>query len=67
MQYAPSSICFGCGPANEKGLQIKSVRIENGLSMVFHPEHHHQAFPGMINGGIIGTLLIATAIGPQSH
>tara|TARA_B100001564_G_scaffold356281_1_gene370124 strand:- start:9 stop:518 length:510 start_codon:yes stop_codon:yes gene_type:complete len=57
MQYAPSSICFGCGPANEKGLQIKSVRIENGLSMVFHPEHHHQAFPGMINGGIIGTLL----------
>ena len=28
MQYAPSSICFGCGPANEKGLQIKSVRIE---------------------------------------
>ena len=21
------------------------------------PEEHHQAFPGMINGGIIGTLL----------
>jgi acyl-CoA thioesterase FadM len=25
--------------------------------MEFLPEQHHQAFPGMINGGIIGTLL----------
>ena len=57
LQYAPSSICFGCGPANKEGLQINSFRIENGLSMEFLPEPHHQAFPGMINGGIIGTLL----------
>ena len=56
-QYAPTSICFGCGPANPKGLQIDSYRIENGLSMEYLPEQHHQAFPGMINGGIIGTLL----------
>jgi acyl-coenzyme A thioesterase PaaI-like protein len=55
--FAPSSICFGCGPANEEGLQIESYRIENGLRMKFTPEIHHQAFPGMINGGIIGTLL----------
>ena len=55
--FAPSSICFGCGPANEEGLQIESYRIENGLRMEFTPEIHHQAFPGMINGGIIGTLL----------
>ena len=56
-QYAPSSICFGCGPANPQGLKINSIRIENGLSMEYLPEPHHQAFPGMINGGIIGTLL----------
>lgn len=55
--YAPSSICFGCGPANEHGLQINSFRIEGGLKMEFFPEEHHQAFPGMVNGGIIGTLL----------
>ena len=55
--YAPSSICFGCGPANEHGLQINSFRIEGGLKMEFLPEEHHQAFPGMVNGGIIGTLL----------
>lgn len=55
--YAPSSICFGCGPANEHGLQIDSHRIDGGLTMTFRPEAHHQAFPGMVNGGIIGTLL----------
>lgn len=56
-QYAPSSICFGCGPANEKGLQINSIRKDNGLELKFTPSEEHQAFPGMVNGGIIGTLL----------
>lgn len=55
--YAPNSICFGCGPANEHGLKIDSFRTEDGLVMEFVPSDHHQAFPGMINGGIIGTLL----------
>ena len=56
-KYAPNSICFGCGPANEKGLQIKSFRTENGLKMEFETKIEHQAFPGIINGGIISTLL----------
>ena len=56
-QYAPSSICFGCGPANEKGLQIDSHRCSAGLELRFTPSEEHQAFPGMINGGIIGSLL----------
>ena len=55
-QYAPSSICYGCGPANEKGLRITSTRTENGLELWFKPSEEHQAFPGVINGGIIGTL-----------
>ena len=56
-EYAPNSICFGCGPANEAGLQIQSHRIDNGLMMEYLPNETHQAFPGMVNGGIIGTLL----------
>jgi acyl-coenzyme A thioesterase PaaI-like protein len=55
--YAPNSICFGCGPANKEGLRIRSFPIENGLQMEFQTTEAHQAFPGMINGGIIGTLL----------
>tara|TARA_B100000809_G_C14753612_1_gene393085 strand:+ start:79 stop:543 length:465 start_codon:yes stop_codon:yes gene_type:complete len=56
-RYAPSSICFGCGPANEEGLRIKSFRDAEGLRMAFQPQTQHQAFPGVINGGIIGALL----------
>ena len=55
--HAPNSICFGCGPANSEGLRIHSFRSENGLEMRFNPSAEHQAFPGMINGGIIGTLM----------
>ena len=43
-QYAPNSICFGCGPANSKGLRIDSKRSEGGLSLTFMPEAHHEAF-----------------------
>ena len=55
--YAPNSICFGCGPANKEGLRIKSYRTGDGLEMEFECEEKHQAFPGVINGGIIGSLL----------
>ncbi len=55
--YAPSSICFGCGPANAGGLRIASFLDGEGLRCAFEPREHHQAFPGMVNGGIIGSLL----------
>jgi acyl-coenzyme A thioesterase PaaI-like protein len=55
--YGPETICFGCGPANERGLQIKSFVDGEAVVADFSPEPHHQAFPGAINGGIIGSLL----------
>jgi acyl-coenzyme A thioesterase PaaI-like protein len=56
--YAPNSICFGCGPRNSKGLRIKSVPTGEGVLIAeFQPEAHHEAFPGMVNGGILGSLL----------
>lgn len=63
-KYSPQSICFGCGPANEKGLRIRSVPVradgagqEDEVVADFMPEKHHEAFPGVLNGGIIGALL----------
>lgn len=56
-EYAPSSICFGCGPANEKGLRIKSRWEGDAFVATWRAEPHHQAFPGVLNGGIIGALL----------
>jgi uncharacterized protein (TIGR00369 family) len=56
-EYSPNSICFGCGPANEKGLHINSFPDGNEVVAEWRAEPHHQAFPGMLNGGIIGALL----------
>lgn len=57
-EFAPESRCFGCGPANAKGLRIKSYAGDAGeLIADFTPEAHHEAFPGMLNGGIAGALL----------
>jgi acyl-coenzyme A thioesterase PaaI-like protein len=56
-KYAPQSICFGCGPANDKGLRIRSILDGGEVVLDWTPEKHHEAFPGMLNGGIIGALL----------
>ena len=55
--YAPNMICFGCGPANEKGLHIRSFPQDDEVVATFQPESYQEAFPGMLSGGIIGTLL----------
>lgn len=57
-RFAPHNACFGCGPQNEKGLRLKSHVADDGsLVATFRPEAHHEAFPGVLNGGIIGALL----------
>lgn len=56
-RFAPNNRCFGCGPANEKGLRLKSRVEGDEVVCDFTPEAHHEAFPGMLNGGIIGALL----------
>lgn len=55
--WAPANRCFGCGPANEKGLRIRSFQRGDGFVCDWVPEPHHIAFEGMLNGGICGALL----------
>lgn len=55
--FAPHSACFGCGPANTKGLRIRSIPQGDEVVAEWKSEPHHEAFPGMLNGGIIGALL----------
>ena len=56
-RYSPGSICFGCGPANDRGLHVRSFVEGDEVVATWQPEAHHQAFPGMLNGGIVGALL----------
>lgn len=60
-RYAPEGRCFGCGPANEKGLRIRSFPAgddpETEVVCTWTPEDHHEAFEDVVAGGILGTLL----------
>ena len=56
-RFAPKSICFGCGPANDLGLKLESFVEGDELIARWAPKAHHQAFPGVLNGGICGALL----------
>ncbi|MEM8678521.1 MAG: PaaI family thioesterase [Planctomycetota bacterium] len=55
--YAPRSTCFGCGPANADGLQLKSFVEGEQLVARWTPRPRFEAFADTLNGGIIGVLL----------
>lgn len=56
-QYAPKNSCFGCGPANPEGLHIRSFAKNGEVVAEWQPQSKYEAFPGVLNGGIIGALL----------
>lgn len=59
-RYAPDGRCFGCGPANPVGLRIASRPDPIDPSILvadWRPDRDHEAFDGVVNGGILGTLL----------
>ena len=55
--YAPNNACFGCGPANERGLHVRSFAEGEEVVAEWRPEPQYEAFPGVLNGGIVGALL----------
>ncbi len=55
--YAPNNRCFGCGPSNEQGLRIRSFESGDEVVCEWTPQPHHLAFTGVVNGGIIGSIL----------
>ncbi|GBF98970.1 hypothetical protein Rsub_11556 [Raphidocelis subcapitata] len=55
--YTPHSTCWGCGPSAQTGLRLRSFRVRNGLEARVQLPDQYCAFPGIINGGIISTLI----------
>lgn len=57
-RYWPELTCYGCGPANAKGLQIKSfAEPDDVVRAWFTPWPEHDNGLGYLNGGVIATLL----------
>jgi acyl-coenzyme A thioesterase PaaI-like protein len=66
--YFPDLPCFGCGPANEKGLRLRSYPAENGLVTAhFTPWPEHDNGLGYLNGGIIATVLDCHSAAAVTH
>src|SRR5688500_16278603 len=55
--YAPNMKCFGCGPANEKGLHIRSFPQGDEVVAEWESRVEDEGVPVMLSGWIIGTLL----------
>lgn len=63
-RFFPDLLCFGCGPANAKGLRLRSfpdgaANVEDEAVTVadFTPWPEHDNGLGFLNGGIICTVL----------
>ena len=56
-RYAPGLSCYGCGPANERGLRLRCFEKGDEVAASWRASPHHEAYPGMLSGGIAGTLL----------
>jgi acyl-coenzyme A thioesterase PaaI-like protein len=66
--YFPDLPCFGCGPANEKGLRLRSYPGEDGLvTAQFTPWPEHDNGMGYLNGGIIATVLDCHSAAAVTH
>ncbi|MCY4418973.1 MAG: PaaI family thioesterase [Cytophagales bacterium] len=72
--FMPENKCFGCGKENEKGFQIKSFwRTEEKEEAwcYWRPEAYHEGWSGVLNGGVIATLMdchcMATAMAHAYH
>jgi acyl-coenzyme A thioesterase PaaI-like protein len=64
----PDLPCFGCGPSNEKGLQLRSFPAADGsVVATFMPWPEHNSGLGYLNGGIIATLLDCHSAAAVTH
>lgn len=58
--FTPESRCFVCGPKNPEGLRIRSFPDAEDTDAVvcdWTPERRHEAYPGILNGGVAAALL----------
>ena len=49
--------CFGCGTNNPVGLKLKFTHEGDSIRAEYTPDKYFQGWPGLLHGGITGTLL----------
>lgn len=62
-QHMPENICFGCGINNPEGLQIHSRWEGEEAVCTWTSEPRYQGWQGLMNGGILATLIDCHCMG----
>ncbi len=57
------AVCYGCGRNNPQGLQIRTRWDGQEGVFRFTPKPYHTAFPGVVYGGLIASLIDCHSIG----
>ncbi|MEM6319852.1 MAG: PaaI family thioesterase [Bacteroidota bacterium] len=56
-EHMLGNVCFGCGQDNHEGLKIKSYWDGEEAVCIFNSHEKYQGWKGLMNGGIIATLV----------
>lgn len=51
------AICYGCGRHNEQGHHVRTYWDGTTGIATFTPEDYHTAFPGIVYGGLLASLI----------
>lgn len=52
-----TAICYGCGRNNPEGLHVRTIWDGRQGVFRFTPRPYHTAFPGVVYGGLIASLI----------
>ncbi len=61
-----TAICYGCGRNNAHGHHVRSFWDGTTGTATFMPEEYHTAFPGVVYGGLLASLIDCHSIGIAS-
>jgi len=61
-----TAICYGCGRHNAQGHHVRTFWDGTTGTATFMPEDYHTAFPGVVYGGLLASLIDCHCIGTAS-
>jgi len=57
------AVCFGCGRHNDHGHHVRTFWDGRTGTATFKPEDYHTAFPGVVYGGLLASIIDCHSIG----
>jgi acyl-coenzyme A thioesterase PaaI-like protein len=60
------AICYGCGRHNDHGHHVRSYWDGTTSTATFMPKDYHTAFPGVVYGGLLASIIDCHTIGTAS-